>query len=336
MTIGNASSSIQPTHVPQVSYTANASGNAQVQITMPEAPKDLMAGRWEEFQSTVQTHRGARNAALVGHVVNVIAKTTALGVAVATMDHDWKEYVDIPLHAISATVQIANLILAVTKFSNSSDIPGTDIRDTNVFQTIGHWTGINALQEYGGVLNMAATNGPLVFGAVHNGAAPLLESLGISVPTWLKDAANEDASTAIADGVATAADFVQNRVLGTIVDGRERRASIDRIVAAEAGVNFVVLEDDQDYVHMAPRPTVDYVLDGVTVVPRVPNGNAAQPSVQSNNADIVDTASLASGDDDEFFDAVIDVSDVSDDTDDTDDEFHDAPETPARTESPQP
>ncbi|VVE25464.1 hypothetical protein PHO31112_03349 [Pandoraea horticolens] len=334
MTIGNASSSIQPAHVPQVSYTANAGGSAQVQITMPEAPKDLMAGRWEEFQSTVQTHRGARNAALIGHVVNVIAKTTALSVSAATMEHDWKEYVDIPLHAISAFVQLANLILAAKKYNDSPDIPGTEIRDTNIFQALGQWQGVNLLREYGGVLNMAATNGPLVFGAVHNGAAPLLESLGITVPTWLKDAANEDASTAIVDGVAAATDFVQNRVLGTVIDGRERRASMDRVVAAEASVNFVVLEDNRDYVHMAPRPAVDYELNGVTVIPRVPNASAAQPSAHSNNADIADTASLASGDDDEFFDAESDTHTLVSET--VGDEFHDALETLSQAESPQP
>lgn len=333
MTIGIASSSAQSTNVPQVSFTANANAGAQVQITMPEAPKDLTAGRWEEFQSTVQTHRGARNAALIGHVVNVIAKTTALGVAIATMNQDWKGYADIPLHTIAATVQIANLLLAVSKFRNGpADIPGAEIRDTNLFQAVGQWTCIDSLQQYGGVLNMAATNGPLVFGALHNGAAPLLEALGIPVPAWLKDAANADSSSAIADGVATATDFVQNRVLGTIIDGRERRASMDRVVAAETSVNFVVLEGDNDYVHMAPRPAVSYELEGVTVIPRVPGGHPAQPSALSNNADIADTASLAGGDDEEFFDAEPDTRTLVSET--SDEDFHDALDTLAPEVSP--
>ncbi|QHE92988.1 hypothetical protein PI93_012995 [Pandoraea fibrosis] len=333
MSIGSTSSSTPSTHVPQVSYTANAGASAQVQITMPEAPKDLTMGRWDEFQSAIQSHRGARNAALVGHLVNVIAKTTALAVAVNSMEHDWKDYADIPLHAISATVQVANLLIAVAKFARSSDIPGTEIRDTNLFETVGHWTGIESLKKYGGIANMAATNGPLVFGAVHNGAAPLLETLGIPVPTWLKDAANEDTSTAIVDGVAAATDFVQNKVLGTIIDGRDRRASVDQVVAAEARVNYVVIDGDNGYVHVEPRPTMEFVLEGVTVVPRVVTANPTPPADRSNNADINDAASLVSGDHDEFFDAESDTRTlVSEDSDD----YQDALETLSRTESPRP
>lgn len=335
MTIGIASSPTLPTTLQHVSNGVDLVDSPHVKIAMPEAPKELMAGRWEEFQSAIQTHRGARNAALIGHVVNVIAKTAALGMAIATMHEDWKGYVDIPLHTVSAATQIANLLLAVSKFRNGpEDIPGAEIRNTNVFETLGQWTGVDFLREYGGVVNMAVTNGPLVFGAIHNGAAPLLETLGISVPAWLKDAANENASTAIADGVATATDFVQNKVLGTIIDGRERRASVDRVVAAEATVNYVVLEGDGGYVHMGHRPTVTYDLEGVTVVPRMPKDNAAQPGTP---ADAADVQSVGSNADEEFFDAVSDT--VSFDSDGSLDTFHDAldtvkPELSSRASSP--
>ncbi|VVD91843.1 hypothetical protein [Pandoraea cepalis] len=332
MTIGMPSSPPLPTPLQSLSNASNVGANPQVHIAMPEPPKDLMAGCWEQFQSAIQTHRGARNAALIGHVVNAIAKSTALGFAIATMDDDWKGYIDIPLHVLAASTEIASLVLAASKFWHGpDDIPGAEIRDTNFFQTIGQWTGIDLLREYGGVVNLAITNGPLVFGAVHNGAAPLLETLGIPVPAWLKDAAIDDASSAIADGVATATDFLQNRVLGTIIDGRERRASVDRVTAAETTVNYVVLDGERDYVHMAPRPRLDYELEGVTVVPRLSRDDSALASISSIPAppaipgDNADIQSLATGIDDEFFDAESDLHSVVSDL--SNDAFHDALDT---------
>lgn len=332
MSIGTLSSSHTPAPLQHVANAGNASASPQVQITMPEPPTDLMAGRWEQFQSALQTHRGARNAALIGHVVNAIAKTTALGVAIATMNDDWKGYADIPLHLLAASTEIASLMLAASQFWNApDDVPGAEIRDNNVFQAIGQWTGIDFLREYGGVINTAVTNGPLVFGALHNGAAPLLDTLGIPVPAWLKAAANDDASSAITDGVATATDFLQNRVLGTIINGRERRASVDRITAAETTVNYVVLEGEGDYVHMAPRPRLDYELEGVTVVPRLSRDESARASVSVDPArppiltDTSDIRSLAISADDDFFDAQSDVYSV--DFDVPNEVFHDALDT---------
>lgn len=296
-----------PTHLPTpLSPVANANGagaNAQTLITLPEAPKALMQGRWEEFRSAIETHRGARNAALVGHVLNVVARTAALGVAIASIKEDWQSYVDIPLHTLAAATQIANLLLAVSKFHNGPEetITGAEIRDTNVFQSVGEWTSIDALRNYGKYVSMIVTNGPLVFGAVHNGITPLLETLGIPVPSWLRNVEGaEHVGTAIADGVATAGIYTHRYVIDDVIAGSERRALSDKVVGLQTQKDFAVLEDDCQYVHIEPIPETQYAMAAGKIVRKVSAHEAVQPTSAHETADV---DSIVSTEDDEFFDA---------------------------------
>lgn len=292
-----------PKTIPQVPTTPGSGTNSHVRIAMPAAPEALALGCWDEFRISIETHRGARNAALVGHVLNVLAKTAALGVAIASMKDDWQSYADIPLHTVAAATQIANLILAVSKyrFGPEDTITGADIRDTNVFQTVGEWTGVDGLKNYGMLISTVVTNGPLVFGAIHNGIAPLLKTLHIPVPSWLQEAAGaEHVGTAIADGAATASVYAQRYVIADIIAGSERRAAADTVVAMQTQKDYAVLDDECTYVHIEPIPAMEYTMEAGKMVPKSPATDAARPVLTRDTADV---ESLASSVGSEYFDA---------------------------------
>ncbi|MFJ2993611.1 hypothetical protein [Pandoraea sp. NPDC087047] len=307
MTVSFTSPPALPTTITQVSNPPVSGANSHVRIAMPAAPEALALGCWDEFRISIETHRGARNAALVGHVLNVLAKTAALGVAIASMKDDWQSYADIPLHTVAAATQIANLILAVSKyrFGPEDRITGADIRDTNVFQSVGEWTGVDVLKNYGMLISTVVTNGPLVFGAIHNGIAPLLKTLHIPVPSWLQGAAGaEHVGTAIADGAATASVYAQRYVIADIIAGSERRAAADIVVAMQTQKDYAVLDDECSYVHIEPIPAMEYTMEAGKMVQKALVTEAAQPVPTRDTADV---ESLASSADSEYFDTADDI-----------------------------
>ncbi|MDR3398503.1 MAG: hypothetical protein P4M06_13215 [Pandoraea sp.] len=280
----------------QTAGVGGAGRNTDVESAIPQAPTDLQMGSWDKFKRAVHTHNGARNAALIGQVLNCSARGAALGIAIAQMPFNWKGFVEVPLHAVATGVEIMNMMVVGHMYMTGSSTTGKEMRDANIFLTLGNATDNAFLKEYAEYINMATTTTPLAASAIFSGLIPVMETLRIPVPQAMRDVLDNNADSSIVDTIASSSRLIQRYVVTWFVEGHENAKQRERNDSGDTHETFAFASGEDGFEHVIERPDIALTIRDGAVQATIVTGN-------DGAGDTEETSSMTSDASEEYFDA---------------------------------
>ncbi len=284
----------------QVASVGGSGRNTDVESAIPRAPSELQMGCWDKFKRVAHTHNGARNAALIGQVVNFSARGAALGIAIAEMPFNWKGFVEVPLHVVATGVELMNLMVVGHMYATSAAATGKEMRDANIFLTLGNAVDSAFLKEYAEYINMATTTTPLAASAIFSGLIPVAEALGFTVPDAMRKVLDNNSNSSIADTVASSSRLIQRYVVTWFIEGHENAKQLERNESVAVHDTFAFASGADGFEHVIPKPDIALTIEDGNVQARIVTHD-------DGPRDMEDTSSLISNaeesDEDEYFDA---------------------------------
>ena len=291
----------------QVAGVGGSGRNTDVESAIPRAPSDLQMGSWDKFKRAVHTHSGARNAALIGQIINCSAKGAALGVAIAEMPFNWKGFVEVPLHVVATGVELMNLMVVGNMYMSGSTTTGKEKRDANIFLTLGNAIDSAFLKEYAEYINMATTTTPLAASAIFSGLIPAMTALRIPVPDAMRDALHDNSNSSIADSIASSSRLIQRYVVTWFIEGHEKAKQLERNESGDTHDTFAFASGADGFEYVIPRPNIALTIQDGNVQATIVTDNDG-PDDSHDTDDMDDTSSQISDTPTEYFDALPYVS----------------------------